>query len=983
MHSPSGMRQTTILDRITAITIVVCVIAVPAWVTFQFSDAKEDQQDNFEQYLDGTGVWANSMLRGMTLEQKVSQLFVPFAFGVYRSADDPRYQRLVDLVENFQVGGVLFMQGDPFSQALLANDLQGRSQIPLVTSQDMELGAGMRLSSTTKFPSAMAIGATRNTDMAYAAGLVTAREARALGIFQVFAPVADINNNARNPVINVRSFGEQPQLVADMVTAFTFGLQDGKVIATAKHFPGHGDTATDSHNHLPILPFDRARLDSVELVPFRAVRDAGIMSMMMGHLALPELEPDVSVPATLAPAVVTSLLREDMGFKGLIVSDAMRMLGVTKSFGPGESAVRAIEAGVDVLVLSDDEYAARAAILRAIEEGRLTEERIDESVLRILTTKEWLGVHNNRFTDPADTRLIVASAHHRMLSETIARASLTLVRNQNNLLPLHPAPRRILSITLSETDDPLLGDYFADQIKEIGSPAILKSQLLDLRSQRDDFAAALNEANLADVIIVPTFLPVRSGTNRLALPTHLQGFLNSLLAKNKPIILISFGSPYLVEALASQPSVYLAAYGDSEASQKAAVQAMFGQSTINGKLPITIPGLYPLGHGIDVQQKIVRAGFPEEVGMNGVILSRIDSLMRAAIADRAFPGAAVAIGRPNVQVKLEGYGYFTYDSEQRITPQSIFDLASLTKVISTTTAVMQLYEAGRISLDDRVADYLPRFGQHGKGDITVRNLMTHTSGLIPFRPFHTQGVTSRQGIIDAIFAEELVYEPGAEMKYSDFNMILMALIIEKITGQSFASYASEHIFRPLGMTRTGFRRAGAGSDRTIVPTEIDQIFRKKLIQGEVHDETAFILGGTAGHAGLFSTAEDLSRFAFMLVNKGMHEGVQFLKPETIELFTTPVDPTRHTRALGWDTKSPQGYSSAGQRFSLRSFGHTGFTGTSIWIDPEAELFVILLTNRVYPTRENKKHSAVRAALADIAHASLVGKPEPVLPSSQH
>ena len=975
------MGEVSFLDRLTALSIIVCVIAVPAWVTFSFSSSRpEEPEDQYEQYLEGTGAWAESTLESLSLEEKVSQLFFHSAYGVYSSADDPSYKRLVDLVEHFKAGGVVFFQGDPFSQALLANDLQSRAAIPLIAAQDMEHGAGMRIARTTKFPSAMAMGATRDKDLVYAAGLATAREARALGIYQVYAPVADINNNAQNPVINVRSFGERPRLVANMVSAFTYGLQDGNVLATAKHFPGHGDTATDSHSELPVLPFDRARLDSVELVPFRAARDAGILSMMLGHLALPQLEPDRNVPATLTPAVVNTLLRQDMGFKGLIVTDAMRMQGITKYFGVGESAVRAIEAGVDVLVLSNDEYAARAAILRAIEEGRLTEERIDESVLRLLKAKEWLRLPESNMINPSDTRRVVANTQHIVLSQSIARESITLVKNSDNLIPMIPAPRRIMSITLSDTDDPTRGNYFNNQLKAYSPSTYIEKRLLDVRSTQADFTEALYEANFADVIVVPTYLPVRSGTNRLALPATLQRFLNGLLLKNKPIILISFGSPYIVQAISKQPDVYIAAYGDSEASQKAVTQALFGFSGFNGKLPITIPGLYNYGSGIKLPQVFTRRGYPEEVGMRSDVLARADSLIKAGIADRAFPGASVAVGRGDVLVKLDSYGYFTYHSEQPIAINTKFDLASLTKVVATTTAAMQLYETGRLQLDDKVASYLPQFGQQGKEDITIHHLLSHTSGLQPFRPFHQEGITTRPGVLNEIFAEPLVYSPGSESKYSDFNMITLALVIEKITGQRFSDYARDRIFKPLGMTNTEFRVAGRGIDRRIAPTEIDNNFRKRLIQGEVHDETAYILGGTAGHAGLFSTAEDLAKFGTMMANSGMHNGRVFLKPETIQLFTTPVNPAEHTRALGWDTKSPEGYSSAGQYFSPRSFGHTGFTGTSMWIDPESKLFVILLTNRVYPTRENRKHIPIRSDLADIVHSSIRGPIEVLLPN---
>ncbi|MDZ4700785.1 MAG: glycoside hydrolase family 3 N-terminal domain-containing protein [Rhodothermales bacterium] len=981
------MRETTLLDRLTAAFIVTCVVAVPAWMALQFNGkgtgSPPTSQDHYEEYLEGTGAWARSTLRQLTLEQKVSQLFSSYAYGVYTSADDPAYKRLVDLVERFQVGGILFFQGDPYSQLLLANELQARSNLPLLMSQDMESGAGMRISRTTNFPSAMALGATRNTSLAYAAGYATAREARALGIDQVYAPVADINNNAANPVINVRSFGERPDLVTDMVKAFTFGLQDGKVIATAKHFPGHGDTATDSHSDLPILPFDRARLDSVELVPFRGVRDAGIMSIMMGHLALPQLEPDPRVPATLASGIVTSLLREDLGFKGLIVSDAMRMTSITKHFGTGEAAVRAIEAGIDMLVLSQDEYAARSAILKAVEEGRLTEDRIDQSVLRVLQSKEWLGLHEERHTEPAQARQIVASQPHTTLAETIARASLTLIRNQGQLVPLTRRPASIASIALNDTDEADPGAVFQLQLSGMASGSRIFKRSLDRRATETDFAEALNIASAAELVIVPAFLPVRSGSNRIQLLPAFQRFLNTLIARRIPVVVIAFGSPYLIQALPAQPAVYVAAYSHSEASQKTSVQALFGQSGFSGTLPITIPGLYPFGHGLVTPQISPRSAAPEEVGMSGATITSVDSLIHRAIADQAFPGASVAIGRELALVKTAGYGYFTYDSDQLVTPASLFDVASMTKVIATTTAAMKLYEQGLLSLDAPVSQYIPEFGKNGKGSITIRHLFTHTSGLIPFRPFHEMGILTRAGIIDHVMGESLVYPVGSEMRYSDFNMIVLALVIERITRESFGDYVRRAVLQPLGMTRTGFRSAGQGQDPSIVPTEIDHTFRKRLVQGEVHDETAYILGGTAGHAGLFSSADDLTRFAFMLMNDGRVNGVPFLKPETIRLFTTAAASETHTRALGWDTRSPSGFSSAGTLFGPRSFGHTGFTGTSIWIDPDAKLFVVLLTNRVYPTRDNTKHNQVRSDLADIAFRAILGPALPILPNITH
>ncbi len=927
----------------------------------------------------GLGSWTEGKLETMTLEQKVSHLFSSYAYGRYKSTDDPTYARLLDLVENFEVGGIIFFQGDPLSQALLANDLQTRARLPLLVSQDMEWGAGMRLERTTTFPRTMALGATRNPALAYAAGYVTAREARALGTQQIFAPVADVNNNPMNPIINVRSFSEQPTLVAEMVEAFIQGAQAGGVLSTVKHFPGHGDTAIDSHADLPVLPFDRTRLDTLELVPFRAAVEAGVMSVMSGHLSLPALDDEPNVPASLSPIVTRALLRDELGFEGLIVTDALRMHGVTKHFGIGEAAIRALEAGADMLLLTDDEYAARQAILHAIESGRLTEARITESVRRILLAKEWVGLNTNRLIDLNATRDHVSTQEHQALSETIARQSLTLLRNEKNLIPFIGS-KKILSITLSSGTDLATGRTFINHVKKNLGASAFTSLVLDRRSAPDDYKRAVAEAASYDAVLVPTYLVVRSGSGTIGLPEKYQSFLNDLIATGTPVVLIAFGNPYMALGLSQQPAVYLAAYGAAETSQKAVAQALFGQSRVSGKLPITIPDLYAYGDGLTLDQITLRYGYPEEVGLAGDTLAAIDSLIRKTIQDKGFPGAALAIGRAGTLVKLEGYGHYTYHSDQPVTPDSPFDMASLTKVIATTTAAMQLYEQGRLDLDAPVRKYLPAFDTNGKAAITIRQLLTHTSGMPPYIPFHKEGVTTREAVIDSIFALKLDADPGARSKYSDFSMITLALVVEEISGQDFASYAQTQVFTPLGMHNTGFRKTGK-PDKSVVPTEVDDYFRNRLIQGEVHDETAWILGGTAGHAGLFSTASDLAQFAFMITNGGRVNGKSFLKPETIRLFTTPVDPEKkdHTRALGWDTKSTNGYSSAGQLFGPNSFGHTGFTGTSIWIDPDQQLFVILLTNRVYPSRNNRGHIAVRPAVADIAYKALVGDPDLVMP----
>jgi beta-N-acetylhexosaminidase len=968
--TPSVRRRLSVLSisslAMAAVTVLFTV-TVPA----------AEYRDRHRTAWENTGRWAESQLARMTLEQKVSHLFSAAARGVFRSSDDPEYRRLVDLVENFGVGGIIFFQGDPYSQAVLANDLQERARLPLLVSQDMEWGAGMRIERTTTFPQTMAIGATRNTDYAYALGYVTAREARAVGAHQIFAPVADINNNPYNPIINVRSFSEDPQLVADMVAAVIRGAQDGGVLATVKHFPGHGDTEVDSHAALPVLPIDRQRLDTLELIPFRRAIEEGVLSVMTGHLEFPLLESEANLPASLSHNVTTGLLREELGFDGLIVTDALNMQGVTDHYGPGEAAVRAVKAGADMLLMSTDEYAARAAIMEAIAAGEITVAQIDASVTRILRAKEWAGLNRERTVSLSATREAVATRSNQAISEAIARESLTLLRNRNDLLPLPTTGNRILSVALSDAESTTAGRYFASELREHVPGDQLTTRVLDRRSNAQDYDAALSLAARHDIILVPTYLYVRSWSGRIDLPDEHKAFLNRLVATGKPVVLISFGNPYMIMGIDS-PDVYLAAYGASEASQRAVAQALFGKSSIRGRLPITIPGYHEFGEGLKTVQVAQRTGLPEEVGMNGRFLARADSLIQASISARAFPGAAIAIGRSNVVARLQGYGYHTYTSERRVTPRTVFDVASLTKVVATTAAVMKLYDEGRLNLDAPVIHYVPAFGQGGKEQVTVRHLLTHTSGLPSFRPFHREGFTGRQQIIEAIMAESPEFRPGSATRYSDLGYITLGLVVEAITGHDLATYTREQVFLPLGMRQTGFRSVGT-IDEAIVPTEYDRTFRHRLMQGEVHDEAAYLMGGTAGHAGLFSTAEDLARFAQMLLGEGTLGGFRFVAPETVRLFTARSDFGSGLRALGWDLKAPTGYSSAGSQFGARSFGHTGFTGTSIWVDPDASIYVILLTNRVYPTRENQRLVAVRPQLADIAFEAIISPPRPLLP----
>ncbi len=913
----------------------------------------------------GTEAEARTVLGALSLDEKVSQLFVTDARPRTGETPAAARARLSDLVRHFGVGGVIFFAGEAGPQAALTRRLQAEAALPLLIAQDMENGVGMRVAGATAFPPMMALGATGDADLAYAVGRQTAAEARALGVHVNFAPVADVNNNPANPIINVRSFGEDPAAVADLAVAALRGMQDGGLVATAKHFPGHGDTGTDSHYALPLLDFPRARLDSTELLPFRAAIAAGVQSVMTGHLAVPTLEPNAALPATLSRRVVTDLLRGELGFEGLVVTDGLDMGGITNTFGIGEAAVRAVEAGVDLLLLTRDEYVARDALRAALRDGRLTEARIDASVLRLLRAKQWLA---NQADPPGRSVDAALARRGEALADAIARRSVTVLRNDRGLLPLD-ASRCVLVLSApTKRSFKSSPPPFAERLAEtLGAHAVTHRLLRpDAPPRETDRLFALAEQH--DVIVVPVYQSVRRWT-RAGLPEAQRRLVNRLVAFGKPVVLVAFGNPYLPLDL-DRPQAEVVAYDAHPRTQRAVADALTGQHPARARLPVSVPGLYRSGDGLHLAQGTLRR---DTTVLDAAALAQIDPVIEDAIAERVFPGAVVAVGVGGAVAKMQGYGRHTYDADApAVTPQSVFDLASLTKVVGTTLAAMKLYDEGRLELDAPVARYVPAFGQRGKEAVTVRQLLSHSAGQRVFHPFHTEGFRDRQAVLDFVHADALRYAPGTATRYSDFDLIVLGEVVEAVVGQPLDVYLRETFYHPLGMADTGFRTVGTLDGRAL-PTERDRVFRRRALQGEVHDETASLLGGVAGHAGLFSTGPDLARLAFVLTNGGEAYGHRFFSQASIDTFTARARPVgEFPAALGWIAMRPasEGYSSGGHRLGPRAFGHTGFTGTSLWVDPDSGLWVILLTNRTWPTRGKSAIARVRVAVADLAAEAL-------------
>ena len=922
--------------------------------------------------------WVETTLRNMTLDEKVGQVLFTTYHGAFTPTDAASYAQMIHDVKELHVGGFInvtqiaplgIVKSQAYPTAILANQLQTESKLPLLIGADFERGTAMRLDEGTSFPTAMAVAAAGNPRDAYLMGKVTALEARAVGVHWVYAPDADVNNNPGNPIINTRSFGEDPERVAAFVKEFVRGVEENGALATAKHFPGHGDTASDSHIDLPVITADKQRLEHLELVPFRAAISAGVSSVMTGHLSVPALEPDRNTPATLSGHILTDLLRDEMGYQGLIVTDAMEMGGITVRYAPGEAAVRAFEAGADALLMSPVPDAAFEALQGAVKSGRISRQRLDASVRRILQAKARLGLNKSRLVDVGAINQHLGSVTWQQQAQDISDRGVTLLRDTPHRLPLDGTkPTRALLLAFYADPEPYPGE---DLERE------LRSRFDSLTTLRAD-TRFVNAANLRlpppdsyDLAILALFVRVSDRKGNVDVPPEQAALADQLFKAGKPAITLGLGSPYLIERF-PQAETWLAAFGISDVAQISAARAIFGQIPVRGHLPVTVPGVN------------LKLGFGMELSANPMTVQPLDAsadaqlqpaykVIERAVADKAFPGATLAVGYRG-KVALRAFGKLSYDANAPgTTARTMYDVASLTKVIVTTTLVAKLVEGDfpvPLDLDAPVERYLPEWGAGPQPEwrhrVTVRHLLTHTSGLPAFKEYWRTS-KSKQDTLTKIFAEPLEYEPGTKEIYSDLGIILMAEIVERLTGRPLDELAKNYIFSPLAMNDSMFRPPKK-IWREIAPTEFDGRLRNRLVRGEVHDENAFAIGGVSGHAGLFSTAPDLAAFCQMLLNGGVYAHKRILRRATIAQFTTPQQLSNGSRTLGWAV--PTEGSSSGHFFSTHSFGHTGFTGTSIWIDPDRQLFVVLLTNRVHPTRENQKIAQVRPALHDAVMQAL-------------
>jgi len=909
------------------------------------------------------------ILNSMSTREKIGQMVLVIARGQFQSNDSAQITQLEEMIKEFGVGGIMFSSGDVYGQAVLTNRLQTISRLPLWITQDMEFGAAMRISGTTRFTPAMGIAATGNTQFDYLKGKITALESKAIGVNQIYAPVLDVNNNPNNPVINTRSYSEDPQIVGLFADAFIRGVQEHGVMATGKHFPGHGDTNIDSHLALPTIIHGYDRLDTLELVPFKSAIRSGIGSMMSAHIAFPKLGSEPDRPGTLDPKILTEILRDSLQFDGLIVTDALEMNGIRLHYAPGEVAVMAINAGADMLLTPVDIIATIDEAEKAVKDGRIPIERIDDAVRRILKAKIKYGLFDSKPVDIENLSAVINTKEYQIISDEIARSSITLLKNNKEIVPIQTSKfPKITLITIADDRTGTTGTPFARALRRYHPDVTYHN--FDLRSSEADIKRMVASAKVADLVILGSFIYVQT-SNRIEFTNAQKRFINRITSTRKPVILSSFGNPYVVDELKSA-DVHLLAWAAFPQQMDAAAHALFGASDVFGTLPVTIPGLYRRGDGIQIKKTILRNDVAEVAGLDSEALRSIDKVMNEAIRNEIFPGGVVAIVKDGIVAYEKSFGYHDYTKRIETRIGDYFDLASISKVMGTTFGLMKLVDEGRIDLDDKVSKYFKEFDTAEKRDISIYQLMTHVSGLPAFRVY-VDKIKTRSELIQAILNEPLINTPGDVYVYSDLGLIVTALIIEKVTGLSLDVYMDRNFYTPMGMSSTAYNPARRGrwyTDR-ILPTENDTIYRHKRIRGEVHDERAYYLDGVAGHAGLFSNAADLAKFSQLLLNGGTYGGRRYINETTIQNFTNRQAP-QNRRGIGFDLKSLEGFSSAGNLASLNTFGHTGFTGTSFWIDPEKNTAIIILTNRTYPFRGSASGIAgIRATIADIVHKSII------------
>ncbi len=921
--------------------------------------------------------WVDSVFETLTPDERLGQLFM-IAAHPERGIENKNYVK--DLIEKYKVGGICMFQGGPVQQAKIVNYYQSISDVPLMIAGDYEWGLSMRLDSAVRFPRQMMLGAIQDEKLLYDMGEDFALQFKKIGTHINFAPVIDVNNNPNNPVINDRSFGEQAVNVARKGTAYMFGMQDKNILATGKHFPGHGDTDVDSHYGLPVIKHTKERLDSIEFYPFKQLINTGLGGVMIAHLHIPSLDSTKNLPSSLSKPIVTDILKNKMGFKGIIFTDALGMHGVSKYFDPGVVDVKALIAGTDVLLMSKDVPKAFEEIKKAIKNGDISQKEIDERCKKILMAKKWFGLDKYKPSKTKGLYKYLNRTETVLLRRKLIESALTLAVNKDNIIPFKKLDSTsIASLSIGNgaisNFQVRLKSYTDVKNYSINKSAELKvfNKMVSTLSKFDAVVVAIHNTNRK---------PPHFGVNEQTI-----NFIEKLSKKTK-VVLSLFANPYALGKFKNPENLQavLVSYNDWATTRDLSAQLLFGGIEAKGKLPVSAGEYFKAGQG-SVREKVrLKYSLPDEIKIRKTKLKVIDSVILGAISEGATPGATVMAIKDGVVFYQKSFGTHTYLKQRKNKNSDIYDLASLTKISATMPSLMKLYEQKRFDFNKTLSAYISGLDTSNMKDIVLKDILAHQGRLKPWIPFYLRTFKDKDvNLLDEKIyskkkskkfpnkvAENLyiskTYEDSIfhriyysklrkkkKYKYSDLGFYMFYRIIENITKTPLEEYTHENFYSPLGAVTTGYKPTDRFNQTDIVPTEEDVDFRRQLLQGYVHDYGAAMTDQVNGHAGLFSNANDIAKLLQMYLQKGTYGGKRYFRPETIELFTECAFPDNdNRRALGFDkVLRPEGGPSS-QYASDSSFGHSGFTGILAWVDPEYQFVYLFLSNRIHPTIKNNK-----------------------------
>ena len=935
--------------------------------------------------------WVDSTYNALNLKEKIGQLYM---VQVFSNQDQAKKKSILKLIDTNHIGGVIYSNGGPVRQASLNNELQAASRIPLLVGMDAEWGLSMRLDSTYAFPWNMTLGAVKNLDLIRQTGVQIGEHCKRIGVNFNFAPVVDINTNPKNPIIGNRSFGEDKEEVTKRALAFMEGMQSVGVLANAKHFPGHGDTSSDSHKTLPTIDFSAERIDSLELYPYKKLISKNLSSVMVAHLNVPNLDSRPNYPSSLSYPIVTDLLKEKLGFKGLIFTDALSMKGASNFSDPGEIDLQAFLAGNDVMLMSNDVTQGIAALEKAVVSGVISEERLAHSVKKILRAKFKVDLHE---FEPIETANLVADLNRQkddLLYGELMENAITLVQNKNNNLPLKNLElHKIAYVNMGDAD----ATPFVNSLKKYTKVEVVNATNLDA------LIASLSNYN---TVIVGFH---KSNVN----PWKSYEFTDKELvwlyeiARTNNVILTLFAKPYALNDFNTFENFesILMAYQNSPIAQQKAAQIIFGALPAKGSLPVSCGIDFKVGEGLQTNSlNRLTYGLPVSVGMDARRLKKIDSIAKFAISEQMTPGIQLLVARKGKVIYEKSFGYHTYKKSSKVKFNALYDVASLTKILATLPLLMELVDSGVIGLDSTLGELLPSYKDTNKDAITIQEMLSHFAQLKPWIPFYISTLDSvtqkpnpkfyktksskkfpikinerlylrkdfRDSIQNKIIASELLQEK--KYRYSDLPYYIIKLIIEKHYDLPLDALVQQHFYKSLGANFTTYKPLEKFNKFQIIPTEIDDYFRYDTVHGYVHDMGAAMQDGVGGHAGLFSNANDVAKLMQMYLQEGVYGGKRYFSPNTFNTFNTcHYCDEENRRGIGFDKPQLEEEGPTCGCLSMTSFGHSGFTGTYAWADPEEEIVYVFLANRTYQESDTNRLSKgnIRTDIQRLIYESII------------